>query len=157
MRYLRYQIFTLMFYNQSLFVITFILGWGTTFSTIISHSRPPLLAIYAILSLTTPSHLTNYISSMFTKANRVSSCRFLFILPHTYLVTYSVEQSPSWEANRFSANQEIPHILWNPKVHYHIHKSPPPVLILSQLDPVLIPKSHFLKIHLNIILEKKDA
>jgi len=28
--------------------------------------------------------------------------------PLTYLLTYSKEQSPSWEANRFSASQEIP-------------------------------------------------
>ena len=26
-----------------------------------------------------------------------------------------MEQSPSWEANRFSASQEIPRILWNPR------------------------------------------
>jgi len=31
-----------------------------------------------------------------------------------------MEQSPSWEANQFSASQEIPHILQNPKVHYRI-------------------------------------
>ena len=33
-----------------------------------------------------------------------------------------MEQSPSGEANRFSASQEIPRILWNPKVYYHSHK-----------------------------------
>ena len=54
----------------------------------------------------------------------------------TYLLTFSMEQSPSWEANQFSASQEFTLILWNPKVHYRIHKCPPPVPILSQLDPV---------------------
>jgi hypothetical protein len=49
----------------------------------------------------------------------------------TYLLTHSMEHSASWEANWFSASQEIPRILWNPKVHYHIHKCLPPIPILS--------------------------
>jgi hypothetical protein len=67
-------------------------------------------------------------------------------------LTNSMEQRPSWEANSFSASQEITRILRNEKVQYCIHNSPPPVPILTQISPVHRPPSHFSKIHFNIIL-----
>jgi hypothetical protein len=62
------------------------------------------------------------------------------------LGTTPLEQNPFSEANRFLASQEIPRTLWNPIVHCHIYKCPPPVFILSQLNPVHTPTSHFLMI-----------
>jgi len=40
-----------------------------------------------------------------------------------------------------------------PEGSYLIHTCPPPVTILSQLDPLHTPTSHFLYIHLNISLQ----
>ena len=58
--------------------------------------------------------------------------------------TYSMEQGPSWEANRFVASQEIPRNLWKPTVHYLIYKCSLTVPNLSHY-----PTSYFLKIPLN--------
>jgi len=58
-------------------------------------------------------------------------------------LTNSMEQDFSWEANEFSASEEVPHFLWNPEVHYHIHMCLPHVPVLSRISPVHTSPSHF--------------
>jgi hypothetical protein len=65
--------------------------------------------------------------------------------------TNSMQHSPSWEANSHSASQEIPHLLRNLKVHYHVHKSPSLILIISKMHPVHTFPSNFPEINSNII------
>jgi hypothetical protein len=36
-----------------------------------------------------------------------------------------MEQSLSWEAVSRSANQKLPRLLRNPKIHHRVHNSPP--------------------------------
>jgi hypothetical protein len=46
-----------------------------------------------------------------------------------------MERSHYWEPKSFSAGQEMPCILCNPKVHYRVHYSLPLVSILIQINP----------------------
>jgi hypothetical protein len=94
----------------------------------------------------------NACSNMFVHCCLVLNHAVLYNNVHVFqecknLLPYCMEQSPSREANRFAASQEIPSVLWNPKVNYRIHKYPPPVPVLSQLNPVHTPTLHFLKNH----------
>jgi hypothetical protein len=51
----------------------------------------------------------------------------------------------------YSARKKISCLLHNPKVHYHIHKSPSPVPVLSQMNPTHTLQPYFPKIHFNIL------
>jgi hypothetical protein len=51
-----------------------------------------------------------------------------------YLTNY-MDQNPSWEADSHSASQEIPRLLWNPKVHYRVYKSTRVFPKVSGLSP----------------------
>jgi len=44
------------------------------------------------------------------------------------------EHSPSWYV--FSAGEEIPHLSWNLRVYYHVHKGLPLFSVLSKMTPV---------------------
>jgi hypothetical protein len=79
---------------------------------------------------------------------------FVFLVPSKqtlgyYLLTYGIE--PFLRSCQLYSTQELRRILWNPKSHYRVHKSPPLFLILSQIDPVHTIPSYLCKIYFNIL------
>ena len=53
----------------------------------------------------------------------------------TPLRTDSMMQCPC-EANIILASQEIPHFLWNPKLHYRVHMILPLIRIINHINPL---------------------
>jgi hypothetical protein len=67
---------------------------------------------------------------------------------YQYNISNSIGLSPSRGAASRSVTQEFPNILWNPKLHYRVHKSPPLVPTLSQVSSVHTTASYLSKIYL---------
>jgi hypothetical protein len=66
-----------------------------------------------------------------------------------------MNQSNAWKANDLSARQDIPPLLLNVKVHYHVYNSPPLYPILSQKNPVHTLPLYIFKIKFTISLTIK--
>jgi hypothetical protein len=62
-----------------------------------------------------------------------------------------MELRPSWEADSCAATQELPSILWKPKVPHLAYKSPSLVPIRSQINPVHTTPSGLSKIHFIVV------
>ena len=70
----------------------------------------------------------------------------------TYLLTHSIQQSPSWEANQFSASQKIAHFYGSQRFITTFTSACHLSLSWTRSVQSMNPTSHFLMIHINIIL-----
>jgi hypothetical protein len=69
----------------------------------------------------------------------------------------SREQCSYWETSWSSTNQEMPHLVLNPRIYYHVQKSPPLSPNLCLTNPVYTHTPAFFKIRFNILLSSAPS
>jgi hypothetical protein len=65
-------------------------------------------------------------------------------------LTQSMQHSPSWEANSFSASPKFPHIVWNLKILHRVHHSSTLVHVPRHMNPAHNFPFYSVKVHFNM-------
>jgi hypothetical protein len=117
---------------------------------------------YERLEIVTDKQQRNILIAIYVIHNRMENGNTdnpMIVMMWVYIKEYNLQKyriithgaEPPWEVINCAATQELPSVLWNPKVHYRRHKSPPLVPILSQIDPIHTIPAYRSKIHFNIV------
>ena len=81
----------------------------------------PSIVVHAFCWLYTSGQEPSIYDGKREKLNTICASRHE--VPTGVQTDNSVEESSTWEANTPPLSPEIPHTLWNPTVHFRVHKS----------------------------------
>jgi len=104
----------------------------------VNDQRDAQILVYLFISIYNSLHVS---STQCSSSSSTTICQ-------VYVTNCTGQSLPVKLTVPASASQEIPHVLWNSKVHYRIYKRPPSVPILDHINPFGACLSHFLKINL---------